>query len=444
MTGLLEGLQITCFVYLLAAVLNPGFGLGSTMIPWWLWGFTIALARMGNRCLLRRPRSMLGMILFNIFLGFWGGALPIVLLQMLTANNWWPGVAPGIMEIALLWPFCVYLLMEPLSPRDRVRLLEIGLGVMALLVMAKQHFSLAIPFFWLGAGGFVFIGLLREALAHSGKFPSQQNFCRWSAGVPLLLSVFFTAAGLFLGWFLATDRFTRFLNNVIQACTQFMSLIARFFQITGLDRTVGPRKSLPKISGSAPAWTYSAFGDTAPLWFMVILWTILGILLIFIFIQALFGLRRLLRALLALKQSLPHPQKDSVTFHFQGRRAKEQLVRFFKWLFHRFKLLVRKWLPLPPRGVKDLYYFFLRWGRRNGVERAVGETPREYLDHLWPLLKEKHPQMADSLADLTAVFYLERYKEAGQPFSRGKINFVTRSLKMVKLKQVKNDDLVKS
>ncbi|ATW27200.1 DUF4129 domain-containing protein [Candidatus Formimonas warabiya] len=437
MTALLEGVQIVCLIYPLAAALNPGFGLGSAMIPWWLWGITIALAHMGNRCFLRRARSMLGLILFNIFLGLLGGALPVVVLQMLTAARWWPGACPGIVEIALLWPLCVYLLMEPLSSRDRVRFLEIGLGIMTLLVMAQQHFSLEIPFFWLGAGGFVFMGLLREALAHSEGFPSRLNFSRWSAGFPLLLSGFFMAAGLFLGWLVATDRFTHLLDKVIQACVQLLGLIARFFQITGLDRTVEPTKSLPKISGSGSAGAYSAFGDSAPLWFMIILWTILGILLILILIQAVVGLRRILRVLLDLKQSLPHDQKEGVTFRFHGKRLKEQLARILKWFFHRVKELVREWLPLPPRGVKDLYYFFLRWGRRNGVRRAVGETPQEYLDRLCPLLKKKYPQMADSLADLTAVFYLERYKEAGQPFSQEKINFVLRSLKVVKLDQGK-------
>lgn len=71
------------------------------------------------------------------------------------------------------------------------------------------------------------------------------------------------------------------------------------------------------------------------------------------------------------------------------------------------------------------------------MEKTAGETPQEYLDRLWPLLKEAHPQIADALADLTANFYVERYQGAAQIFSEEKIYFIARGLKTIKLNQVK-------
>jgi hypothetical protein len=438
MTDLLDGLQLVCVVYPLTAVLNLRFGLGSAMIPWWLWGIIIALAFISNRRFLCRTRSMMGIILFNVFFGLLSGVTPVIILQMFTSARWWPGVCPGIAEIVLIWSaVCVYLFIEPLSPKDRMRLLEISLVLMSVLAVAKQYFSLRIPFFWLGIGSFLFIGLFREAAAHSEGLSSRQYPGCYGAGTPFLFTVFFMSIGVCFGWLLAADRFTRFLNNAIQACVQFKSFIVQIFQITGLDKNVEPSKILPKIFSGTPVETYNDFGSTAPLWVMIILWTILAVLLIFIIIQGAFGLRNIFRTFLVLKRSLSYDRKENGIFRIWRKRQKKQLVHIFKYFLRHFKLFARKWLFLSPWGVKNLYYFFLRWGQSNNMEKTAGETPQEYLDRLWPLLKEAHPQIADALADLTANFYVERYQGAAQIFSEEKIYFIARGLKTIKLNQVK-------
>ncbi|ATW23727.1 DUF4129 domain-containing protein [Candidatus Formimonas warabiya] len=438
MTNLWQCLEIICFIYPLTAVLNPAVGLRSTIIPWWLWGTSLALALAGNKYFLRRGRSVLLIIIFNMLLGTIFGIFPMIMIQIITSPaGWWPGALPGMVEIAILWPLYVFMLIEPLPARDRVRIFEIGLYTGALLLLAKQHFGLEISYFWFALGGFIFTGLINEAFAHSYGFSKKLSAFKLNAWFPFLLCVLLIAAGLFLGWIVATNRMANLLEKVIQAFMVCMGLLAQFIHKTGLDRAIGPTKIMPKIVGAEPVVTDAYFGDTTPLWVMIVLWTILAILLAVSLILAVKGLGRVIRNLMLMKQSLPSYQRNAFAFNFDRNKLAAQFKDILTYFFHKVRLFLQELSPLTPRGVYDLYYFFLKWGKRNGLGRTLGETPQEYFERLLPLFREKNPQLAESLSDLTAAYYLERYREDQQPFSKEKIKLILHGLSLAKLNESK-------
>lgn len=434
MTVILGWLENVLFVYMLLGTFNLITGLGIAVIPWWLWGLVSVFATVGNSVLLGRKRiSLLSFFALNGLLVLSFGVLPVILYQRWAMGGMWTWTyfVPVFLEVLLEWAFFVYFLTNPPAPRQRVLFLEVGLvfAVICLSLLQKSAYSL--PYSNLAAGGFIFSGLLGEAVLNSGTTAKTSNV-KVRLGLPAVATLGLTGAGLAAGFLVASNVFRDFISYVMAFV---LKILQKMTDMLGYNRLPEQPKQKLLLPGYHLVQSDHLGNSTAPLWLMIILWTILGILVLMLIIVLIIYCVRFISELRSLDFTWSRQRGPRIDSRIDRQAIKRMLLSIYERL--RFKIKERlKWVfHISPANTLELYAYYLFWGKKMRLERLPGETAKEYFARLSPVLQSEHPHLLDSLGLLTESYDHLRYGGEETQLSPAMIVRIFRELKAAKRKR---------
>lgn len=157
--------------------------------------------------------------------------------------------------------------------------------------------------------------------------------------------------------------------------------------------------------------TSSANGNNAPLWFMIILWTILALSVLLALVILILKLREFILSLKSMNYLKPNNFKKT-----DFTTISKTLLEFFgglhqfiqKWV-NLLKSVVTHFVGIRPTSIKALFSYYLWWGRRIGIKKYNYETPQEYLKRLRNELEGAYPELVASLSQLTLAHEKQCY-----------------------------------
>lgn len=413
MNSVFSWLQLTVICYLASAVLSPYSLFGSAILPWWSWSILIALNYVHNDVHLKRRSGGLTFAISNFvfFLAFGVGGLGY--LQQSLSGRFWPNSFMNIVVSFVLVVSLSYSFYNPPTEKLRTQLWEIGIIVSSYGAFLASHY-LNIPYAFLVPLVVIAVGLFRQAFSpreeSMGVIRSSQGSNRFSIGLILLLLMFATTILSLIG--LASNR------RLGQALNSFFTSIITFYNQFGRETLNKPTKFTPFMRDNAEFMAAtSSYGTTAPLWFMIVLWIILGFTLILLII---YGILRLIEFIQFIKTS---------KLDLETRKANERLelvttlrkflgkIPFWMALIvskaRHVVLLIAFQIGISPKEIKGLYSYFIWWGGFTGIRRKSNQTLREYQERLKQAIPELNSELVAGIERLTVSY--ERYSYGGDP-----------------------------
>lgn len=434
MTFVFSWLQLTVMCYLASAVLSPYSLLGSAILPWWSWGLFIALNYLHNFIHLKRQSGGISFTMSNLifFLVFGIGGLGY--LQQTLSGRFWPNSFVNIVVASLVVLALSYSFYSPPSEKQHIQLWEIGIIVSSYgAFLASQY--LDIPYIYVLPLIIIASGLIQQGLSprteSEGVIRSTQGSNRFSIGMILL----FIASVIALLSLLGLDS----NKSLGEALNSFITSIIAFYNQFGQETLNKPPKFLEFMkysTGVTPSTT--SYGTTAPLWFMMILWILLGFSILLLIIYAFIRVYEFIQFLKISKLDLGTRNVG------EGFSLVPTLRRFIVNLLIWVTLIGQKTrnlahlllfqIGISPRDIKGLYSYFLWWGGFTGLKRKSNQTPREYEEELRRKLPELNYELALGIERLTSSY--ERYSYGGDltPLTAREIKTVYETL--AKFRQV--------
>jgi hypothetical protein len=391
------------------SLMNQHLHVATPLYPPWQWVLAFAWPALGNRLVLKRPRSLLWLSAFNLVL-----FLPAGGMFLLTpyASGRWPAVLPALMELALIWIPLASLATQQPDEEDLRRLWESGLVFAAFIALIREVSHTPIPLFQPALLLYLATGVALRALAAAAGASTPDAAGRRS-GLPLTVSLAVLVFGAVFGLLVEGRRIAALLLAALQAGWDFLRQLAYYLawlvDKLGLNQVPGQPAQRPKIPGAPPPVDLGPGLQSGPLWLMIPLWTILIVLLVFlvwmlvrILCENIAAWRREMAAsIVPARRRLRRPD-----FRF-FLAAAVSLVRF---LVNRLKRWQRR---RRPRDLSVLYDAFVLWGRRNRRPRRRSETPGNYLHRLEPEVASACPKLLPALQDLTRRYEQFCYGQNG-------------------------------
>jgi hypothetical protein len=262
---------LTVLAYAVATALNPLLA-GASALPWWVWGAFLGLAAGCNSRLLRRPRSLLAVVLANLLiLGF--GALPVG-VWLAQSGSGWPGVVVNLAETGLLLAGDDLFDFKPPAGEEFTAYWETGLA--ALLALSLTHDFLtrtSSPQLYFAVLAYFLVGLARVAFDRTGAGRSMAGHPRiaLSLGVVIALVLVGAVAGMVLG-------LPGLQDLLVLSIFYLEHLLAVLKNLLGLIQPPPPPAGMPSFQMPVrqPAADNLVASGSTPLWLMVILWVMLG------------------------------------------------------------------------------------------------------------------------------------------------------------------------
>jgi len=415
------------------SLVNQHLPLTTPLYPPWQWALALAWPALGNRLVLKRPRSLLWLFFFNLFLFLAAGLM--FFPAPYTAGRW-PAVLPALMELAIAWIPVAALATQKPAEEDLRRLWESGLVIAALVALAREVSHTPVPLFQAALLLYLAAGVALRALAAAAGASAPEAGGR-RTGLSLTVSLVLLVFGVVFGLLAGGRRVAALILAALQAGWHFLRLLAYYLALLvdklGLNRVPGQPHEQPKIPGAPPPVEFGPGLQSAPLWVMIPLWIILAVLLAFLFwmlfmmlCENIAALRRELAAsIVPARRRLRRPD-----FRFLLTAA----VSFGRFLA---KKLGRWWRRRHPRDLSVLYAAFVSWGRRNRRPRQRSETPRAYLNRLEPEVASACPKLLPYLNDLTRRYEQFCYGQNGAAELVGDEPALARRLRGVRLHRKK-------
>lgn len=396
-----------------------------------------------NQIFLGKTRNLLSIILVNLPLLLLAGIAPLVFYQYSVGGLLWPAIVPVLFEIIILWPIAgVFLINKPL-PKQRMVSFELGLIILGLFLALETVFK--VPYLGAVVSAFVTAGIVLEATVNSEGTYFLQGHDFKKRWIPLLASIGLAGSGLAFGWLIVTKGFTELMQRFVYFLIVVIRVIAHKFDLLGLNRKIGETNTL-KLPGYVPVELESTGLNVAPLWVMIILWTILALLLVVTTLVIVSSLRRflgdLIRDFRAIEIELK-PQKRRLYLRKIDLKMILSLFQYFRsYLRFIIKIILIKMFGIRPTTVNELYIYFLYWGKKIGWERLPAETPEEYLNRLAKVLEVNNQNHSLLLNELTEAFYKERYGGLNCNLSKEDIIQVSKELQMISSLSLKRREKV--
>lgn len=406
-------LQLTVMCYLASAVLSPYSLFGSAILPWWSWGILITLNYFHNDVHFKRRSGGLTFAISNLvfFLAFGVGGLGY--LQQSLSGRFWPNSFMNIVVSFVVVVSLSYSFYNPPTEKLRTQLWEIGILVSSYGAFLASHY-LNIPYAFVVPLVVIAVGLFRQAFSpreeSMGVIRSSRGSNRFSIGIILLLLMFATTVLSLIG--LASNR------SLGQALNSFFTRIITFYNQFGRETLNKPTKFTPFMRDNAELMaSTSSYGTTAPLWFMILLWIILGFTIILLII---YGVIRLIEFIQFLKLTKLDPGTRKAS---EGLDLVTTLRKFVENIPFWVAIIVRKakhaayllafQIGISPKEIKGLYSYFLWWCGFIGIKRKSNQTLREYQEMLRQAIPELNSELVAGIERLTISY--ERYSYGGDP-----------------------------
>ncbi len=397
--------------YLASAVLSPYRLFGSVILPWWSWGLFIALNYLHNEIHLKRQSGGVSFSISNLlfFLVFGIGGLGY--LQQTLSGRFWPN---SLMNIVVAFSMVLalgYSFYKPPTEKQHIQFWELGIIVSSYgAFLASQY--LDIPYIYVLPLIIIASGLIHQGLSprteSAGVIRSTQGSNRFSIGMILLLITSVIAVLSLLG--LASNK------NIGEALNSFITSIIAFYNQFGQEALNKPPKFLSFMNySSGITSSSSSYGATAPLWYMMLLWILLGFSIILLII---YGLIRVYEFIQFLKVSKLNPRASKVSEGFSLvptlRKFRGNLSIWVTSIMRKTKNLARQLgfqIGISPKDIKGLYSYFLWWGGFTGLKRKLNQTPREYQEELSQTIPVLNYELVLGIERLTISY--ERYSYGG-------------------------------
>jgi len=401
---------VLSLVYPTFSLINQHLHTATPLYPAWLWALAFAWPALGNRLVLKRPRSLLWLFAFNLALFLPAGCMFLLTPYVLEC---WPAVLPALMELALVWIPVAYLATRQPKEEDLRRLWESGLVVAALVALAREVNHTPIPLFQTALLLYLTAGVALRTIAAVAEASTPDATGR-RTGLALTVSLGVLVFGAILGLLVEGCRVGALLHAALQAGWNFLRLIAHYLAMLvdklGLNRVPGQPAQRPKIPGALTPVDLGPGMQSAPLWFMIPLWTIMIALLVII-------MWMLMRALC---ENIAAWRREMAANIVPARRRLRRwpdfsfilaaAVSLMRFLINRFKRWQRR---RHPRDLSVLYDAFVLWGRQNRRPRRRSETPGTYLQRLEPEVAATCPKLLPALRDLTRRYEQFCYGQNG-------------------------------
>jgi hypothetical protein len=405
-------LSLTAFLalaYPTFALINQLLPLTTPLYPPWQWALAFTWPALGNRLVLKRPRSLLWLFFFNLFI-----LLPAasMFLPASYPSGPWPAVLPAIMELALVWIPLASFATQQMGEEDLRRLWESGLIVAAVVALTRELSRTYIPLFHPSLLIYLAVGVALRALAarDAASLPDASGRCSVRPLAAGLAVLFF---GAVLGLLFAGRRVAAWLLAALQEGWDFLCLLFYYLVLLldwldlnivatqSVDRTKMPGASLPMEQFHEP--------QIGPLWLMIPLWIILAVLIIFL-IWMLFKLLLENIALWRRETAGRIPPARRRLRRLDLRFLPAAVLSLARFLAGR---LVRCYRRRYPRDLPLLYEAFILWGKRNRLPRHRWETPGNYLLRLEPEVVLNRRDLLPSLRNLTLRYERFCYGQNG-------------------------------
>jgi len=433
MNTLLALTALLALGYPCLALINQHLHMATPLYPPWQWAAALAWPALANRRFLKRPRSLLWLLAFNLVLFFPAG---LTFLATPYPSGRWPAVLPALIELALLWVPTAHLATRPLEEENLRRLWESGLVIAALAALIREISHTPIPFFKAALLVYIAAGVALRALAAAAE-TSTPDATEPRTGTPLTVSLGVLLFGAALGFVVEGRRFAGLLLAGLRAGWQFLRLLAYYLALLidklGLNRVPGQPSGRPQIPGAPPPPDLGPGLQSAPLWVMIPLWTLLAVMLVFL---AWMLFKMLCETIAAWRREMA---ASIVPARRRLRRPDLRLLlaaaaALLRLLTNR----MRRWRNRRhPRNLPALYDAFAAWGRRNRRPRRRSETPGAYLQRLEPEVTAACPELLPVLRQLTRRYERFCYGQNGGPGLSGEETTLARRLRKSRLQQKK-------
>ena len=427
LTGLLS------LAYPTFSLLNQLLHVATPLYPPWQWVLALAWPALGNRLALKRPRSHLWLLVFNLVLFLPAGCM---FLLAPYASGRWPAVLPALMELALVWIPAAALATQPPEEEDLRRLWESGLIVAACVALLREIVHTPVPFFQSALLLYLAAGVTYRALAAVAGASTPVTAGR-RTGLTLTVSLGVLVFGAVSGLLIAGQRVAVLLLAALQAGWNFLRLLAYYLvlllDMLGFNRVPGQTEQRPRIPGAPSSVDFGPGLQSGPLWLMIPLWIIMFVLFVFI---AWMLVRMLSENIAAWRREM------AASIVPARRRLRRPDLRFLlaaavslvHFLINRLKRWQRR---RNPRDLADLYAAFVAWGRRNRRPRRRSETPGTYLHRLEPEVASACSKLLPALRDLTQRYERFCYGQNGDAGLVGEERMLVSRMRRSRLHQKK-------